>query len=172
MESLKIIVFAGLPGSGKSTLAEGLAKSLKLPIFSVDPIESAILKSGEPRSFETGLAAYLVAEKLAGEQLKLGMSVIIDAVNGVKEARDTWRDLANKHDSELKIIECVLSEEIHKKRIEARIRNLDGIPEVTWDEVQKRKNEYLEWSEDRLVVDTEKNIEENLKLVLEFVKQY
>ena len=61
----KIIVLSGLPCSGKSTIAEALAKKLSWPLFSVDPIEEAILRSGFQRNFETGLAAYLVAETLA-----------------------------------------------------------------------------------------------------------
>ncbi|HEY1389071.1 MAG TPA: AAA family ATPase, partial [Ktedonobacterales bacterium] len=85
-----LIVLSGLPGSGKSAIAELLAQRLRLPIFSVDPIESAIVKAGIARSFETGLAAYLVAATLADEQLKLGSSVIIDAVNAEEEGKDVW----------------------------------------------------------------------------------
>src|SRR5438552_2923844 len=103
---LKIIVVSGLPGSGKSTLAEAVAKKLRISLFSVDPIESSIVKSGISRRFETGLAAYLVAETLADEQLGFGLSVIIDAVNPVKEARDMWSNLSTKHHARLIIIEC------------------------------------------------------------------
>lgn len=70
---MRLVVFSGLPGSGKSTLAEAVAARLKLPLFSVDPIESAIIKSGIKKSFKTGYAAYLVAETLAVEQLKLAI---------------------------------------------------------------------------------------------------
>ncbi|MGO8948518.1 MAG: AAA family ATPase [Ktedonobacterales bacterium] len=63
---------SGLPGSGKSTIAERLAERLKLPLFSVDPIESAIIRAGIPRSFATGLAAYLVAERLPANNSQLG----------------------------------------------------------------------------------------------------
>ena len=64
---------------------------------SVDPIESAILQAGIARSFETGLAAYLVAETLADEQLKLGNSVIVDAVNAEEEGKDIWRRLSRAY---------------------------------------------------------------------------
>ena len=87
MNTPHFIVMSGLPGSGKSSIAERLAEQLKLPVLSVDPIESAIIRAGIPRSFETGLAAYLVAEALASEQLKLGNSVIIDAVNAEEEGK-------------------------------------------------------------------------------------
>jgi len=166
---LKIIVVSGLPGSGKSTLAEGLAESLGLPIFSVDPIESSILRSGISRSFETGLAAYLVAETLAAEQLRLGLSVIIDAVSPVQEAREMWQVLSARYASRLVIIECVLERDLHKSRIEARVRNMPGMPEVTWTDVENRRHEYLEWKAERLVLDTSNTKENNLARVLEYI---
>jgi predicted kinase len=166
---IKVIVISGLPGSGKSTVAENLAKKLAVPVLSVDPIESAIIKSGIAKSSETGLAAYLVAEALASEQLNLGISVIIDAVSAVREARNMWRILLNKYKARLLIIECVLDKELHKKRIALRIRNMHGIPEVTWDDVENRHKEYLPWEDERLVVDTREGIENNSDKVLKYV---
>lgn len=166
---LKLIVVSGLPGVGKSTLAEGLATKLQLPVLSVDPIESAIIQSGFARSFETGLAAYLVAEKLADEHLKLKMSVIIDAVSPVIEARAMWRGLAQKHDAGLRIIECVLDEERHRQRVETRVRNLPGIPELTWEYVEARRQEYLPWREERLIIDTGQDEAANLSKALEYI---
>lgn len=169
-EALKIIVVSGLPGSGKSTLAEGISQELELPVFSVDPIESSIIKSGIERSFETGLAAYLVSETLAAEQLKLGLSVIIDAVSPVKESREWWHDLSVKYSARLIIIECVLDPKIHRERIESRVRNMHGIPEVTWEDVENRRKEYLEWTEPRLIVDSGKDSKENLNKALEYIE--
>ena len=166
----KIIVVSGLPVTGKSTLAEGLAKKLMLPIFSVDPIESAIIKSGVKRSFKTGLAAYLVAETLAAEHLKLDISVIIDAVSPVKESRDMWYSLSSQHDAQLVVIECVLDSDLHKKRIEVRVRNMHGIPEVTWEDVENCRKEYLNWEKDRLVLDTADNVEDNLQKALKYIE--
>lgn len=167
----KVIVVSGLPGCGKSTLAEDLAEKLSLPIFSVDPIESAIIQSGFKRGFETGLAAYLVAEALAAEQLKLGHSVIIDAVNPVQEARDMWKQLSHQHQASLRIIECTLDSHIHRQRIDARVRNIQGMPEVTWEDVENRRDEYLPWHEERLIVDTSTTMENSLQQALQYVKE-
>lgn len=167
---LRVIIIVGLPGSGKSTVAEGLAEKLVLPLFSVDPIESSIIRSGAERSFETGLAAYLVAETLASEQLKFGLSVIMDSVSAVKKAREMWRDLSNKHRARLIIIECVLNSDLHKKRVEARVRNIHGFPELTWDDVESRRKVYLPWEEERLVLDTANNAEDNLEKALRYIK--
>lgn len=161
---------SGLPGSGKSTLAEAVAKKLKLPLFSVDPIESAIIKSGIEKSFETGYAAYLVAETLAIEQFKLGSSVIIDAVNAEEEAKDVWRNLSKTQGAQLIIIECSLDHEIHKARIEARVRNLHGIPEVTWEKVEARRKAYTTWEEPTLSIDTEKELAANAESAIGYIQ--
>src|SRR4051794_35406146 len=82
-----LIVMSGLPGTGKSALASRISKRTQIPIVSVDPIEAAIWRSGIDKNQPTGLAAYEVAKAIAGEQLALGLSVIIDAVNAVEAAR-------------------------------------------------------------------------------------
>jgi predicted kinase len=167
----KLILTSGLPGSGKSTLAEAIAKELRLPLFSVDPIESAIIKSGIEKSFETGHAAYLVAEALAAEQFKLGMSVIIDAVNAEEEAKNVWRDLAKKTKAKLVVIECVTDPKIHKERIENRVRNLHGMPEVTWDSVEARRQVYTAWKEPALKLDTHaQGLQDNTSAAVKYIE--
>ena len=147
---MQLIVLSGLPGSGKSMLAEGLSRTLSMPVFSVDPIEAAMWQSGLPKH-STGIAAYDVAISLADEHLRLGHSVIADAVNPVEAPRAAWRNLAAKHRAELKVIECVCTDEaVHRRRIEARIRNIAGMPEVTWARVLERRAEYEGWTDARL----------------------
>jgi predicted kinase len=154
MTAQKLIVLAGLPGSGKSTLAEDLSRRLSMPVFSIDPIEAAMWRGGLAKA-QTGIAAYDVAVTLAGEQLRLGHSVIVDAVNPVEAPRAAWRDLAAKHQAGLKIIECVCADEaVHRRRIEARVRAIDGMPEVTWARVLQRRAEYQAWTDERLILDT------------------
>jgi predicted kinase len=171
MSKAKLIVMSGLPGSGKSTIAEGIAKALNIPVFSVDPIESAILKSGIGKSFETGLAAYLVAKTLASEHLKLGISVIIDAVNAEEEGKDVWRSLAKEHSLELLLIECFVADTtLHKNRIKSRVRNLHGIPEVTWDNVETRRKKYTQWKELVLKLDSSSPANLSVQTAIEYIQ--
>lgn len=167
-----LVLFSGLPGSGKSMLAESVAQRLRLPLFSVDPIEAAVIKSGIKKSFETGLAAYLVAEALATEQFKLGSSVMIDAVNAEEEAKDVWRELAKKQNATLIIIECSTSDiALHKKRIESRVRNLHGMPEITWERVEERRRVYTPWKEQTLKIDTAGELEPSTNKAVRHIQE-
>ena len=154
MTSQKLVVMSGLPASGKSTVADGLARHFSMPVFSVDPIEAAMWRGGLPKD-QTGIAAYEVAVALADEQMRLGHSVIVDAVNPVEAPRAAWRELAARHRAQLKIVECVCADEaIHRRRVEARRRNIEGMPEVRWERVLERRAEYEPWRDVRLVLDT------------------
>jgi predicted kinase len=173
MNTPQLIVMSGLPGSGKSVLAERLAERLKLPIFSVDPIESAIVQAGIEKSFETGVAAYLVAEALAGEQLKLGNSVIIDAVNAEEEGKDVWRGLARKHDLDLIILLVSVSDrDLHRQRIESRVRDLHGFSEVTWSQVEARESVFTAWKEPTLQLDSARDVELNVEEAVQYIRAH
>jgi predicted kinase len=171
MTSPTLIVLSGLPGSGKSMVAAGLSRTLSIPLFSVDPIEAAMWRGGLAKD-QTGIAAYEVAIALADEHLRLGHSVIVDAVNPIEAPRAAWRSLAAKHRADMKIIECVCADEaVHRQRIEARVRNIAGMPEVTWDRVQRRRAEYEAWTDARLTLDTSaKSADQLLAEALNYVR--
>jgi predicted kinase len=171
MTSQTLIVLSGLPSTGKSTLADGLSRSLSVPVFSVDPIEAAMWRGGLAKA-QTGIAAYDVAIALADEHLRLGHSVIVDAVNPIEAPRAAWRDLAAKYRAEMKIIECVCGDEaVHRQRVEARVRNIAGMPEITWARVQRRRAEYEAWTDARLTLDTSaKSADQLLAEAMKYVR--
>jgi hypothetical protein len=118
----------------------------------VDVVEAALLASGFARSFETGLAAYVVAQDVARDHLRLGQDVVIDAVNGVDEARAMWRDLAAETGARRRVVEIVCSDRReHRKRIRDRGAPTPPLPAVRWEEVVRR--EYRPWSEPLLRLD-------------------
>ena len=167
-----LIVLSGMPGTGKSAIADGIASARRVPVFSVDPIESEIVRAGIPASFETGLAAYLVAEALADRNLAAGLDVVIDAVNSVEEARDMWRELAARHAVELRIIECVASDEdLHRSRLASRRRGL-ALTEPSWDDVERRRAEWTTWPEPHLTLDSADPIDVNLAKALDHVADH
>jgi predicted kinase len=149
-----LIVMSGLPVAGKSTVAERLSAALSLPVLAVDLVAAAMWAAGIPKE-STGRAPYYVARAVAAEQLRLGLSVIVDAVNAGERTRALWRSLAAEHGVELRIIECICSDrELHRRRVERRRRDIPGMAEATWEWVEKQRSVYEPWTDDRLVLET------------------
>lgn len=167
-----LVVMAGLPGVGKSAVAQELARALGCPVLSVDPVEAAMWRAGVSRDEPTGLAAYVVVEALAAEQLALGHDVIIDAVNGVEPARDQWRRLAERTGAPLRFIEVRCSnEEEHRRRLEGRARGIDGFPEPPWESVRARRAGFDHWRDDRLVLDSMTSLADNVQIVRDYLAE-
>jgi predicted kinase len=170
-----LVVMAGLPGTGKSAIAERLSPRLVLPVVSVDPIESAILRAGIDSDQPTGLAAYLVAEALAESIIRAGGSLIVDAVNAVNPAREQWVSLAWRTAQTVRFIEVVCSDPVlHRRRLEDRERQLPHLVEPTWHAVEQSLDEYTEWSGpsaevDRIQLDTVEPLDILVGRALEFL---
>src|SRR5919199_3650566 len=88
-----LVVVGGLPATGKSTIGERVARLVRAPYLRVDRIEQAIV-AYSPLEHPVGAAGYAVAYALAGEQLTLGLDVIVECVNPVAVTRDAWADTA------------------------------------------------------------------------------
>ncbi|HEY7173286.1 MAG TPA: AAA family ATPase [Micromonosporaceae bacterium] len=161
---------SGLPCTGKSAIADAIGAALPATVLSVDPIETAMLTAGIARDQPTGLAAYMVADRIARHLVGLGQSVVVDAVNAVEPARDQWRAIAAEFRLSVRIIEVVCSaEETHRARLESRVRDLPGFDEPTWTDVVRTRNEYVPWTEERLVLDSIDALDDNIARAIAYV---
>lgn len=143
-----LIVISGLPGTGKSAVAAALAARLGGVWLSIDPITDALLGSGLPDSWETGVAAYEAARAMTEQNLRLGRVVVVDAVNDSEPARDTWRSAASATHVALRLVVLVLADAAeHRRRLEGRHRDLQHVPEPTWDQVSARAAGSAPWEE-------------------------
>jgi len=166
-----LIAMAGLPSSGKSTVASALASALPAPVLSVDPVEAAMWRAGVDRGQPTGLAAYVVVESLAAEQLAVGHDVIVDAVNDVAEARQQWADLARRFDVPLRFVEVICSDPVlHRQRLETRRRGIEGFTEPTWVSVQNRRQNWAPWRHERLTLDSVQPLTHNVDTAVQFLR--
>lgn len=148
-------MLSGLPGSGKSCFAQALSVLLRAVIVSVDPIEDAMIRSGLPMSFETGVAAYEVGATVALAQLRNGLTVIADAANHHEVGRATWCRAAGDAGVPVKAIEVTCSDaDLHRARLEGRRRGFREYPELSWDDVVQRSADVEPWTCSRLVLDS------------------
>jgi predicted kinase len=167
---MTLIVVGGLPGAGKSSLADALAKRLQAPVFTKDRIEASLWRNGVTADANSWHVAEDLLTTLAGEQLRRGQSAILDTVARTAQSRETWRALALEHRAPFVLIECVCSDvELHRRRIEGRDRKIPGWYEVTWEEVERVRDRWEPWPDDRLVLDSVNPIAENVAEAIAFV---
>ena len=169
-----VIAFTGLPGTGKSTLAEALAAETGIPAFAGDWLLGAL----KPHGVLTGLSRptflamyYDLLETLIRRQLMLGQSAIVDCL--VNDAiGERWEKTAAEYDARLQVIECVCTDEgEHRRRLDGRLRGIPGWHEVGWDHVERMRVEYPSLSRQHLTVDAMDPVENNLRLVREYISR-
>jgi predicted kinase len=162
-----LVLFAGIPGAGKSTLAGLLVREKDALWLRVDTLEATMLRAGLTKSFETGLAAYLAVRDCAAENLALGRAVVIDAVNGVAEAREMWEGQAAELLTDLKIIEVLCSgPEEPRRRVESRAPATPPLQNPTWAEVVGRENQV--WKRPIFTVDSLEPVDRSVAGILAY----
>lgn len=148
-----LYIFSGLPATGKSELSKYLVNKLGAVYLRIDSIEQSLKNNGLEIAEGQG---YEVAYKIALDNLKLGLSVVADSVNPLPITRKAWRNVANKADSPYCEIEIICSDkEEHKRRVESRISDVDGLQLPTWKDVINR--DYKTWTRQRIIIDTANN---------------
>ncbi|MCP3442712.1 AAA family ATPase [Bradyrhizobium sp. CCGUVB14] len=144
-----LIVFGGLPGTGKTTLSRELTRRLAATYIRVDAIEQTLRGAGR----DVGPMGYVIANALAGENLRLGRMVVADCVNPVQASRDGWRQTAMQASARIAEIEVICSDvALHRQRAEARASDIAGLKLPGWQDIVGRH--YESWDRDRLVLDT------------------
>ncbi len=145
-----LYIFSGLPGTGKSTLSSALSQEIRAAYLRVDVIEQAMRDAGV---WVDGPAGYIVCYEIASQNLRLGLDVVADTVNPIRETRRTWREVARSLGVPFTEIEVVCSDEYeHQLRISSRVADIPRFPLPTWDDVKTRQ--YDVWDRDHIVIDT------------------
>ena len=150
-----LVALTGLPGSGKTTVARVLATRIGAVHVRVDVIETALETSGAVSLAEHPELGYRVAYALAADHLRSGVSVIADTVNPIAATREVWRRVAADAGGRIVEVEVVCSDPAeHRRRVEARIADIPGHDEPTWEDVVAREFEPLVLGPNAVRVDT------------------
>ncbi|MEX0741528.1 MAG: AAA family ATPase, partial [Phycisphaeraceae bacterium] len=107
----------------------------------------------------TGVAAYEAVSAAAQQNLRLGLSVVVDAVNDSEAARQVWRDAGSRSGAEVRFVLLtppVASE--HQRRLRSRQRGLEHVPEPSWPQVELRVEEFEVWRDEPLVLPADEPI--------------
>lgn len=165
-----LVIFAGLPGTGKSTIAQPVAAHLGAVYLRIDSIEQAILSSGIlPPDGDIGPAGYMTAYRTAADNLRMGRPVVVDSVNPLRITRDAYRAVAVKAGAGFIEVETVCSDrDIHRRRVETRPVDVEGLVLPSWDQVATRP--YERWDRPCVRIDTARlSVERSVALILDAV---
>jgi hypothetical protein len=164
-----LIITTGLIGAGKTTAALAIGRGLGCSVLSSDVIRKEL--AGIPPSerhyedFASGLYSlqstqqtYNELFRRAGEQLKKGRSIVLDASFMKRSDRLAARQIAVKHGAAFLAVECVAPDETIRQRLEERSR-AGSVSDGRWEIFADIKREYdpvTELSPDEhLILDTE-----------------
>ena len=166
-----LVQICGLPGTGKSTIAGRIADQRRVVLLRIDAIEAAMWLNGLTRE-QTGVAAYSVAHAIALPHLRRGQTVVADAVSAVAPAREGWRGTAEQAGVPLRVIETTCPDPAeHHRRVATRVSDLAGFTVPTWDQVQAVAAEYERRSDERLVLDTRRELDACVRDALAYLDQ-
>ena len=115
---------------------------------------------------------YRLSYIVASDNLKIGNHVVADSCNPIILTRQEWEEIAKKNDCLFVNIEVICSDKNeHKKRVETRDCEVEGLKLPTWEEVENR--EYHPWKSERIIIDTaNKSIDECFDKLNEEIKRY
>jgi predicted kinase len=109
----------------------------------IDTIEQALRSSGTLTA-DVGPAGYLVAYGLAADNLRLGRVVVADSVNPIRVTREAWLAVGESASVKVVEIEVICSDrDEHRRRVETRSSDIDGLALPTWQQVIDR--DYEAW---------------------------
>lgn len=176
MAGQQFIIFGGVPSAGKTALARAVARELRAVYLDKDTIKDETLRLARELKIETavqlaGALSLTLLMPLARDNLTLGRTVILDTPAGNKAVLDGVEDLVRDLKVDLKLIECITTDENSlRPRADDRAEG-GGEQRVRDGEAAQQARARLErLSGPRLVVDTAELVATNLPRVLKFLE--
>ncbi len=81
-----------------------------------------------------------------------------------------WRAVVEQYGGSLFVIECVCSDQdIHRRRVEGRVRGIPGWHEIGGDHVQRMRAEFSPLQVERLTLDAVAPLADNVEAVLRYI---
>ena len=153
LERPTLILTVGLMGTGKSELAQRIAPRLDAEVIRTDILRKEMLsivpQERHREEFNQGIYAdevsrktYAEALRRAGEKLREGKSVIIDASYKKREERVFAQIAAQELKADFFVIECICPEEIVRGRLEGRLLDAEEASDGRWELFQSQKADF------------------------------
>jgi predicted kinase/ADP-ribose pyrophosphatase YjhB (NUDIX family) len=170
-----IVVVTGLPGTGKSTVADVAAEQLGAAVLGHDwamsglrpyPRIQQVMDGMEPPGHRA--IGWSILTALARAQLRAGRSVVLDGVARWPELAQC-RAVARSEDARMVVIATWCSDrEVHRSRIEGRLRLIPDWYEVDWEHVERALGDWEGPEEPDLTLDAAQRWDVNVSRLSAF----
>lgn len=159
------IVMRGYPGTGKSTIARAIATALPAPLIDRDIIrQMAVDIFGDLPG--VGHFSYELMFALAREQLRLGLSVVVDTPLTYHTTYKQAKELARAFHIPMLVVHCVCPPEVQKRRLEGRKGNVSEFQITSWEEWEQWKPRFEDFDDEGCVIDTSNPLDDSLARVM------
>ena len=175
-----VVVTRGLSGTGKSTLAKQLAESLGISHLETDAIRRELFGASlTPAAVGDGnyrpervARVYEELFRRCSQLLESGRSALLDGTFLSATQRRQVMALASSQNAAPLMVHCRCSEDVARRRIDARRASGEALSEARPDvyEAQKRREEPDETDLPVCLIDTEAPQASSIALVLEAIK--
>lgn len=167
-----LVLLTGPPATGKSTLANQAAESLSAPVLGWDWVMAALTEFETIQEALRGLShlehrrvGWSILWNTAIAQLRRGSSVVLDGVARDVEV-DRSRDVAESNAAACLVVVTSCSDrEVHRRRVEGRVRGIPGWHELEWDHVASVLEGWEPPSDADLYLDALNPLKENLDAI-------
>src|SRR5437588_2093400 len=164
------VVMRGYPGTGKSTIARAIAAALHAPLIDRDIIrQKAVDIFGDLP--EVGRFSYELMFALAGEQLELGLSVVVDMPLTYRTTYEQSKELARVFHTPLLVVHCQCPPQVQKRRLEGRKGKVSEFQITSWEEWEQWKPRFEEFDDEGCIIDTTKPLDESLAKVMRSIHE-
>jgi len=159
------IVMRGYPGTGKSTIARAIATALHAPLIDRDIIRQVAVDilEDQPR---IGRFSYELMFALIREQLRLGLSVVVDTPLTYRITYEQAQELARSFGIPMLVVHCQCPPEVQKRRLEGRKGKVSEFQITSWQEWEQWKPRFEEFEDRGCVIDTSHPLDESLAKVM------
>lgn len=132
-----LLLMKGFPATGKSQLAHALAQRLHWPLVDKDDIKDVILPFPDSNAL-----SYAIMWNVAGRQLQLGLSVIVDSPLTYPDQFGAASAMADRYGAAVLVVETQLPESVWKQRLADRDPSLSQHKIAGWEAMRQMLASY------------------------------
>jgi hypothetical protein len=143
-----VIAVTGLPATGKTSLARAIAGELGLRVVSSDAVRKTLFEIKErqehgmgPYSEDANRLTYQTLVERGRELLIKDGGVVLDATFRHKADRAAAREMTLNAGAQWMVIECRLSPNLVRERLERRVALKEGLSDATWETHVRHEHE-------------------------------